>query len=172
MFQYSISPTGERFQLPEQEDYSKEFSRLEDVVKNQRAFGREIVLVMGLGFVGAVMAAVVADASDEKGNPRKFVIGMQRPSTRSFWKIPLLNRGVSPVSSEDPEVPLLIDRCVNERKTLVATFTYDALKFADVVVVDVQCDYLKESLGNVRLPGGAAHEARAGPREGCHRRRA
>ena len=150
MFQYSISPTGERFQLPEQEDYSKEFSRLEDVVKNQRAFGREIVLVMGLGFVGAVMAAVVADASDEKGNPRKFVIGMQRPSTRSFWKIPLLNRGVSPVSSEDPEVPLLIDRCVNERKTLVATFTYDALKFADVVVVDVQCDYLKESLGNVR----------------------
>ena len=150
MFQYSISPTGERFQLPEQEDYSKEFSRLEDVVKNQRAFGREIVLVMGLGFVGAVMAAVVADASDEKGNPRKFVIGMQRPSTRSFWKIPLLNRGVSPVSSEDPEVPLLIDRCVNEKKTLVATFTYDALKFADVVVVDVQCDYLKESLGNVR----------------------
>ena len=150
MFQYSISPTGERFQLPEQEDYSKEFSRLEGVVKNQRAFGREIVLVMGLGFVGAVMAAVVADASDEKGNPRKFVIGMQRPSTRSFWKIPLLNRGVSPVSSEDPEVPLLIDRCVNEKKTLVATFTYDALKFADVVVVDVQCDYLKESLGNVR----------------------
>jgi UDP-N-acetyl-D-glucosamine dehydrogenase len=150
MFQYSISPTGERFQLPEQEDYSKEFSRLEDVVKNQRAFGREIVLVMGLGFVGAVMAAVVADASDEKGNPTKFVIGMQRPSTRSFWKIPLLNRGVSPVSSEDPEVPLLIDRCVNEKKTLVATFTYDALKFADVVVVDVQCDYLKESLGNVR----------------------
>lgn len=150
MFQYSISPTGERFQLPEQEDYSKEFSRLEDVVKNQRAFGREIVLVMGLGFVGAVMAAVVADASDQRGNPRKFVIGMQRPSTRSFWKIPLLNRGVSPVSSEDPEVPLLIDRCVNEKKTLMATFTYDSLKLADVVVVDVQCDYLKESLGNVR----------------------
>ena len=158
MFQYSISPTGERFQLPELEDYSKEFSRLEDVVKNQRAFGREIVLVMGLGFVGAVMAAVVADASDQKGNPRKFVIGMQRPSTRSFWKIPLLNRGVSPVSSEDPEVPLLIERCVNEKKTLMATFTYDALKLADVVVVDVQCDYLKEALGNV-LDGRADMDA-------------
>jgi nucleotide sugar dehydrogenase len=96
------------------------------------------------------MAAVVADASDEKGDPTKFVIGMQRPSTRSFWKIPLLNRGISPVSSEDPEVSLLINRCVNEKKTLVATFTYDALKLADVVVVDVQCDYLKESIGNVR----------------------
>jgi len=150
MSQYSISPTGERFQLPAQEDYSKEFGRLEDVVQNQRAFGREIVLVMGLGFVGAVMAAVVADATDEKGNPMKFVIGMQRPSTRSFWKIPLLNRGISPVSSEDPEVPLLIHRCVNEKKNLIATFTYDALKLADVVVVDVQCDYLKEALGNIR----------------------
>jgi nucleotide sugar dehydrogenase len=47
-------------------------------------------------------------------------------------------------------VSLLINRCVNEKKTLTATYTYDALKLADVVVVDVQCDYLKESLGNVR----------------------
>jgi nucleotide sugar dehydrogenase len=54
------------------------------------------------------------------------------------------------VSSEDPEVQLIINRCVNEKKTLKATYTYDALKLADVVVVDVQCDYLKECLGNVR----------------------
>jgi UDP-N-acetyl-D-glucosamine dehydrogenase len=148
--EYSYSPTGEGFQLPSQEDYLKEFRRVEEAVNDQRNLKREIVVVMGLGFVGAVMAAVIADASDEKGHPTKFVIGMQRPSTRSFWKIPLLNRGVSPVSSEDPEVPLLINRCVNEKKTLMATFTYDALKLADVVVVDVQCDYLKEALGNIR----------------------
>ncbi len=150
MSQYSISPTGEKFPLPRKEDYSKEFQRLHQLVDGQRALGREIVVVMGIGFVGAVMAAVIADASDEKGDPMKFVIGMQRPSTRSFWKIPLLNRGISPVSSEDPDVPLLINRCANEKRTLIATFTYDALKLADVVVVDVQCDYLKESLGDVR----------------------
>jgi len=147
---YSFSPTGERFLLPEQDDYSKEFERLKKRVNRQRALGREIVLVMGVGFVGAVMAAVVADAEDKKGNPTKFVIGMQRPSTRSFWKIPLINRGLSPISTEDPEVALMIDRCVNKKKTLTATYTYDALKLADVVIVDVQCDYLKESLGNVR----------------------
>lgn len=116
MPQYSISPTGEKFRLPSQEDYIKEFERLKEVVDSQRALGREIVVVMGLGFVGAVMAAVVADAKDKKGNPTKFVIGMQRPSTRSYWKTPLLNRGISPVSSEDPEVPLIINRCVNEKK--------------------------------------------------------
>ena len=147
---YSFSPTGERFLLPEQDDYSKEFERLKKRVNRQRGLGREIVLVMGVGFVGAVMAAVVADAEDKKGNPTKFVIGMQRPSTRSFWKIPLINRGLSPISTEDPEVALMIDRCVNKKKTLTATYTYDALKLADVVIVDVQCDYLKESLGNVR----------------------
>jgi nucleotide sugar dehydrogenase len=150
MPEYSLSPTGAKFKLPEPEDYPKEFDILKGLVNEQRALGREIVVVMGLGFVGAVMAAVVADAQDDNGNSRKFVIGMQRPSTRSFWKIPFINRGLSPVSTEDPQVALIINRCVNEKKTLTATFTYDALKFADVVIVDVQCDYLKESLGNVR----------------------
>jgi len=148
--EYSLSPTGEKFQLPDQKDYLKELERLKMLVNSQRSLKREIVIVMGVGFVGAVMAAVVADAEDSKGNSTKFVIGMQRPSIRSFWKIPLINRGLSPISTEDPEVALMIDRCVNRKKTLTATYTYDALKFADVVIVDVQCDYLKESLGNVR----------------------
>lgn len=147
---YSISPSGEKFSLPKPEEYKAEFESLKKRVEHERALNREIVVVMGVGFVGAVMAAIVADTVDKDGNPSKFVIGMQRPSVRSFWKIPMLNRGVSPVKAEDPEVELIISRCVNEKKTLMATFTYDVLKLADVVVVDVQCDYIKEDLGNVR----------------------
>ncbi len=147
----SICPTGEAFPLPKEADYEKEFERLRKIVNEQRLLGREIVVVMGVGFVGAVMAGVVADSVDKAtGRPNKFVIGMQRPSPRSFWKIPYLNRGIAPVQAEDPEVAPLIRRCVLEKQTLVATFTYDALSLADVVVVDVQCDYLKEALGNVR----------------------
>lgn len=146
----SVSPNGEKFQLPKPEEYKPEFERLKKRVEQERGENREIVVVMGVGFVGAVMAAIVADTVDENGRPSKFVIGMQRPSQRSFWKIPLLNRGVSPVKAEDPEVDPMIARCVNEKKTLMATFTYDVLKLADVVVVDVQCDYIKEELGNVR----------------------
>jgi len=116
-----------------------------------RSEGKEIVVVMGVGFVGAVMAAIVADTVDKKtGQPGKFVIGCQRPSTRSYWKIPLLNKGVSPVKAEDPEVDPMIERCVNQKKTLVATYNSDCLKFADCVVVDVQCDYTKKDLGNMR----------------------
>jgi UDP-N-acetyl-D-glucosamine dehydrogenase len=148
---FSVSPAGEKFPLPKPEDYEAEFERLKKRVQQERAKKREIVVVMGVGFVGAVMAAIVADTVDKKsGKPSKFVIGMQRPSGRSFWKIPLLNRGVSPVKAEDPEVDPMIARCVNVKKTLIATYTYDVLKLADVVVVDVQCDYLKKELGNVR----------------------
>jgi len=148
--EYSISPDGERFAIPQENDYKTEFERISLITQKERKKGHEIVVVMGLGFVGAVMAAVVADSVDKKtGKPTKFVIGMQRPSTRSFWKIPLFNKGISPVSAEDPTVEELIRRCVIDKKTLMATYTYDALKLADVLVVDVQCDFLKEELGNL-----------------------
>jgi nucleotide sugar dehydrogenase len=147
----SICPNGEVFQLPSEDDYPQELERLQKLVAEQRALKREIVVVMGVGFVGAVMAGVVADSVDpDTGEPCYFVIGMQRPSVRSYWKIPYLNKGVAPVEAEDPEVAPLIERCVKERKNLVASFSYDALSLADVVVVDVQCDYHKETLGDVK----------------------
>ena len=147
---YSVSPAGEKFPIPKPEDFQAEYEKIEKLANKAKAEGKEVVVVMGVGFVGAVMAAIVADTVDENGKPDKFVIGSQRPSVRSYWKIPVLSRGVSPVKAEDPEVDILIDRCVNEKKTLVATFNSDCLKLADVVVVDVQCDYKKKELGNMR----------------------
>ena len=175
---YSVSPDGTKYPLPKQSDYRKEFTRIEKLAAKAKKNNQEIVVVMGVGFVGAVMAAIVADTEAKppstKGpspithdlspithdlspithypSPRypKFVIGMQRPSARSYWKIPLLNKGISPVKAEDPEVDPMIKRCVLDKRTLIATFTYDALQFADVVIVDVQLDYSKKDLGNVR----------------------
>jgi UDP-N-acetyl-D-glucosamine dehydrogenase len=135
--QQSISPEGEIFDLPSPQDYATRQGP-----RNRRGHG--------VGFVGAVMAAVVADSVDDDGKPGKFVIGMQRPSTRSYWKIPYLNRGEAPVEAEDPEVAPMIERCVLEKKTLTATYSYDALSLADVVVVDVQCDYTKRRSADVR----------------------
>jgi UDP-N-acetyl-D-glucosamine dehydrogenase len=148
---YSTCPSGEKFPLPKAADYASEFKKMQKLVVEQRQKNREIVVVMGVGFVGSVMAGVVADSVDpESGEPTKFVIGMQRPSTRSFWKILYLNRGMAPVEAEDPEVAPLIRRCVLDKKTLIASFTYDVLTLADVVVVDVQCDYHKETFGDVK----------------------
>ncbi len=146
----SISPDGVKYPLPQADDYKTENARITKLVAQARKKKQEIVVVMGVGFVGSVMAAIIADTTDKKGRSGKFVIGMQRPSTRSYWKIPKLNEGVSPVKAEDPEVDPMIRRCVLDKQTLVATFVYDVLKLADVVVVDVQLDYMKNELGNVR----------------------
>jgi len=146
----STSPSGETFPLPSRSDYGKEIERLEKIVSEKRKEGKQIVVVLGLGFVGAVMAAIVADSTDKDGNSGKFVIGKQRPSTRSYWKIPIINRGISPIKAEDPEVARMIERCVLEKKTLIATFTDEVLGLADVVVIDVQCDYVKNALADVK----------------------
>ena len=150
MAEYSVNPDGEQVRLPEPTEYAAELERLQALADQARSEGKEVVVVMGVGFVGAVMAAIVADTTDTEGNPRKFVIGCQRPSTRSYWKIPLLNRGISPVKAEDPQVDPMIQRCVLEKKTLTATYNSDCLALADCVVVDVQCDYTKRSLGDMR----------------------
>ncbi|HPS80115.1 MAG TPA: UDP binding domain-containing protein [Thermoanaerobaculaceae bacterium] len=151
MSAFSVNPSGEKFPLPNEQEYAPELKRLETLAAEARARGQEVVVVMGVGFVGAVMAAIVADTVDKAtGQPSKFVIGCQRPSPRSYWKIPMLNRGESPVKAEDPEVDPMIARCVRDKKTLTATFNPDCLALADCVVVDVQCDYKKESLGDLR----------------------
>ncbi|MCJ7543977.1 MAG: GDP-mannose dehydrogenase [Phycisphaerae bacterium] len=151
MTAFSASPSGEKFPIPQEKDYPAEFQRMEALAAAARKEGKEIVVVMGIGFVGAVMAAIIADTTDKKtGRCNKFVIGCQRPSTRSYWKIPLVNRGESPVKAEDPQVDPMIARCVNEKKTLLATYNSDCLSLADCVVVDVQCDYTKHELGNMK----------------------
>ena len=128
--------------MPSPQDEAAEILRLQALVADHRAQGHEIVVVLGVGFVGAVMAGIVADsvrkggaigghdaascppiAPFPSGAPTKFVIGVQRPSPRSYWKIPLLNRGIAPVEAEDPEVAPMITRCVLEKKTLTATYT-------------------------------------------------
>jgi nucleotide sugar dehydrogenase len=151
MTDYSISPAGEKFVIPQPQQYPAELDRVRKLVESARKDGREIVVVMGVGFVGAVMAAIIADTVDKKtSKPSKFVIGCQRPSTRSYWKIPMLDKGQSPVKAEDPQVDPMIARCVLEKKTLIGTYNSDCLELADCVVVDVQCDYIKRDLGQLR----------------------
>ena len=46
--EYSVSPDGEKFYLPGPGDDEKEAKRLQALVRDQRALGREIVVVMGV----------------------------------------------------------------------------------------------------------------------------
>jgi nucleotide sugar dehydrogenase len=144
----SLTPNGNEYQLPNEGQSAQELDVLKKITEEQRKLGRKIVAVQGMGFVGCVMAAVVADAVDEKGKPLYFVHGQQRASTRSFWKVPIINTGVPPVSSSDAEVPEIFHRTVVEKKTLRATWLNYVYEVANVVVVDIQLDATKPAFGD------------------------
>lgn len=143
----SIAPDGTEYPLPSEADSKKEIQLLKKITDEQRKLGRKIVAVQGMGFVGCVMATVVADAVDKKGKPLYFVHGQQRASKRSFYKIPLINKGIPPVSSSDPEVPQIFHRCVKEKKNFRATWEDYVYELADIVVVDIQLDATKPAFG-------------------------
>jgi len=112
MLKVSIAPDGKEYPLPDAKEAEKEREILKQITAEQIALGRKIVAVQGLGFVGCVMATVVADATDEDGKPIYFVHGHQRASQRSYWKVPVINSGIPPVNSSDPEVPKIFHRTV------------------------------------------------------------
>jgi len=143
----SIAPDGKEYLLPTPEENEKERQILDQITAEQRAMGRKIVAVQGLGFVGCVMATVVADAVDASGKPIYYVHGHQRASARSYWKVPVINTGVPPVSSSDPEVPEIFKRCVLEKKNFRATSEDYVYTLVDVVVVDIQLDATKPAFG-------------------------
>jgi len=151
--QYSIDPLGNRRDIPDKTVLYYEELRIKDLVKNNPE--KTVVVVMGVGFVGTAMAAVIAE------NPEYLVIGYQRPSERSYWKVEWLQNGWCPIESEDVELEDLIGRGVDSGR-LTATACPYVLEVADIIVVDVQCDYKKTELGNCRTGSvelGAFEEA-------------
>ena len=90
---YSANPAGERFPIPTTADYPAELARLEALAARARGEGKEVVVVMGVGFVGAVMAAIIADTVDKGTGQAEQVrasaaSGPARAATgRSRWSI-------------------------------------------------------------------------------------
>jgi len=96
------------------------------------------IVVIGMGYVGIPMAALLADVDDFH------VTGIQRRSARSGWKIDWLNNGKNPYEGDEPGLDELITRIVKNKKFQV-TDNYDTCKNADFILIDVQTPVELES---------------------------
>jgi len=90
------------------------------------------IVVIGMGYVGIPAAALLADVPGHK------VIGVQRRSTRSGWKIDWINAGKNPFEGDEPGMDELMARVVLEKKSFYVTDDYAVCKNADVILIDVQ----------------------------------
>jgi len=90
------------------------------------------VAVIGMGYVGIPAAVLFADV------PGFQVVGVQRRSQRSGWKIDLLNQGRSPFPETEPEIAELIYRVALEKRSFRVTDDMAEAARSDAILIDVQ----------------------------------
>jgi UDP-N-acetyl-D-glucosamine dehydrogenase len=138
----SRSPvTGKEYEIPEKVD---DRQGIDAFLAHHP--GKKIVIVQGLGFVGSVMALVVANALKEE----YAVIGIDLPTEQSYWKIRSINEGIFPVIASDPKIPQYFANAV-EKKNFYATYDPYAFSKADVVIVDINLDVRKQATVKMEL---------------------
>jgi UDP-N-acetyl-D-mannosaminuronic acid dehydrogenase len=89
------------------------------------------IVVIGMGYVGIPAAALLADVDEFN------VIGVQRRSKRSGWKIDYLNEGKNPIQGDEPGLSELIEKVV-KKGTFKVTDDMSVCKDADYILLDVQ----------------------------------
>lgn len=112
--------------------------------------GRKIVCVQGLGFVGAAMALVVANAKDCDGNPRYNVIGIDAPTDLGRKRVNEMNQGEFPFENNDQKLQEA-QRAANRQGNLWASTEPTYFQYADVVIVDINLDVEYAEDGQPRL---------------------
>jgi len=99
-----------------------------------------VIVIQGLGFVGAVMSLVCAN-SDKKNYA---VIGVDLLNEQNYWKIYSLNEGTFPLVAEDPKIEEFYS-AVKTKGNFYATYDAYAYSKADVIIVDINLDVAKKS---------------------------
>lgn len=125
--------TGKKYNIPDKLCDKEEIDRF---IGSQSE--KKVVVVQGLGFVGAVMSLVVANALTED----YAVIGIDLPSPNTYWKICSLNEGIFPVTADDPKIQEYYKNA-REKGNFLATYDPYAYTKADVIIVDINLDVKK-----------------------------
>lgn len=92
--------------------------------------------VIGMGYVGIPSAVLFA-----KSRYYGLVYGFQRNSDTSGYKIDLLNRGISPLKGEEPDLEQILKKVVDEKK-FICTSDFTKLADCDAITLTIQTPFL------------------------------
>ena len=137
----SFSPYSEKFSHYINKNEEKE--KINNFTNNKR----KTIVVQGLGFVGSAMVAVLTQLKDFNGNFVYNVIGVDLANEENYWKIARANSGRSPILSSDENMIKAYAK-IKENDNFLATYSDHSYSKADFVVVDLNLDVAKISLGN------------------------
>lgn len=122
--------------------------KFEDIstrVASAKKDGAEIVLVLGLGFVGTAVAANLA-RTQKNGKRTFFVIGIDLDNAPGREKVGRLDQGRSPTYANDPNLEKVITAAAgSEPRNLVGTTDPRAVGLADVVISCINLDLKREA---------------------------
>ena len=132
----SISPlTQEIYQIPND---INDIDNIDNFLQINK--GKKVIVVQGLGFVGAVMSLVCANSLTEE----YAVIGVDLPNENTFWKIRSINDGLFPLTTVDPKIAQFFEN-TKEKRNFLATYDPIVYKYADIIIVDINLDVEKKS---------------------------
>ena len=98
---------------------------------------KEIVAIQGMGFVGSVMSIVTSNSKN-----KRFVFGLDLPKKIIKKRLESFNKGIFPFKTSDKKITVELKKAIKNKK-IYATTDVDIYKIADVIVVDVNLDVIK-----------------------------
>ena len=101
------------------------------------------IVIQGLGFVGSAVAVAVASKLNNEDKPLFNVTGIDLPSGIGQERIDYLNSGKFPFKTNDNKLLIELTKAF-EQCNLRATGDKDAYSKADVVIVSINCDLVKQ----------------------------
>lgn len=143
---WSRAENGELYEIPcSLEQYQTERLRLMTKVACQRLLGRKVIVNVGIGYIGTANIAAAASAINATGKPAYLVIGYQRPSAHSSWKVNFMNRGLPTITTADNSLAERIEQA-HQQGNLTATFLQEqSLAVADIIFVETELHVRKYS---------------------------
>ena len=132
--------TGEKYLIPKEGDKEN----IDNFLSNHKR--KKVIVVQGLGFVGAVMTLICSNALTEE----YAVIGVDLANSNNYWKIASINEGIFPVVASDPKINEYYEKA-KEKANFYATYDPYAYSKANVIIVDINLDVAKNSDFNGEL---------------------